>query len=70
MSQMEWFLNTWRGTRAENRINRMIIAGMLLALTSEAVCFVLNALSFLAVIAAILRMRWPADVRSGTTSGW
>ena len=31
MNQMEWFLKTWRGARAENRTNRMIIAGMLLA---------------------------------------
>ena len=43
------------------------IAGLLLALTSEAVCFALNALSFLAVIVAIARMRWkhePGPVRS------
>jgi MFS family permease len=46
------------------------IAGLLLALTSEAVCFGLNALSFLAVIVAILRMQWPADVRHGASSGW
>ena len=31
------------------------IAGVLLALTSEAVCFALNALSFVAVIVAILQ---------------
>jgi MFS family permease len=46
------------------------IAGMLLALTSEAVCFGLNALSFIAVIVAILRMHWPADIRPAPTSGW
>jgi MFS family permease len=46
------------------------IAGLLLALTSEAVCFALNALSFLAVIVAILRMHWPADIRPATSSGW
>ena len=46
------------------------IAGLLLAVTSEAVCFALNALSFLAVIMAILRMHWPADIRPGATGGW
>ena len=30
------------------------VAGLLLALTSEAICFALNALSFVAVIIAIL----------------
>ena len=34
------------------------LAGLLLALVSEAVCFLLNALSFVAVIIAIGRMRW------------
>lgn len=34
------------------------IAGLLLAVVSEAVCFALNALSFVAVIVAIGRMRW------------
>jgi MFS family permease len=33
-------------------------AGLLLAVASEAVCFALNALSFVAVIVAIGRMRW------------
>ena len=46
------------------------IAGILLAVTSEAICFALNALSFLAVIMAILRMRWPADIRPVPTTGW
>jgi MFS family permease len=46
------------------------IAGLLLAVTSEAVCFALNALSFLAVILAILRMHWPADIRPDATGGW
>ena len=46
------------------------IAGLLLALTSEAVCFALNALSFLAVIAAILRMHWPEDIRPAATGSW
>ncbi len=35
------------------------LAGMLLAATSEAVCFALNALSFVAVIVAISGLRWP-----------
>ena len=46
------------------------IAGILLALTSEAICFALNALSFVAVIVAILKMHWPADIRPGVASGW
>ena len=46
------------------------IAGLLLAVTSEAICFALNALSFVAVIIAIARMHWPADVRAGAISGW
>ncbi len=43
---------------------------MLLALTGEAVCFALNALSFLAVIVAILKIHWPADIRPGAGAGW
>lgn len=46
------------------------IAGMLLALTSEAVCFALNALSFVAVIVAVMRMHWPSDNRGPATDGW
>jgi len=46
------------------------VAGLLLALTSEAVCFALNALSFVAVIVAIRKMHWPADVRPGAATGW
>ncbi|HET9748095.1 MAG TPA: MFS transporter [Casimicrobiaceae bacterium] len=46
------------------------LAGVLLALTSEAVCFALNALSFIAVIVAIARMRWPADARPIPAVGW
>jgi MFS family permease len=37
------------------------IAGLVLAVASEAVCFALNALSFVAVIVAISRMRWPRE---------
>ena len=44
------------------------IAGLLLAATNEAICFALNALSFLAVIMAIVRMHWPADIRPGVAS--
>ena len=46
------------------------IAGLLLAVTSEAVCFALNALSFVAVIVAIARMHWPADLRPPAATGW
>lgn len=47
------------------------IAGMLLAVVGEAVCFALNALSFVAVIVAVARMRWahePGPVAYG--GGW
>ncbi|MEO8303438.1 MAG: MFS transporter [Betaproteobacteria bacterium] len=40
------------------RIVGPAVAGLLLAVVSEAVCFALNALSFVAVIVAIGRMRW------------
>ena len=46
------------------------LAGLLLSLTNESICFALNALSFLAVIIAIARMEWPADIRSAADSGW
>ena len=46
------------------------IAGILLALTSEAVCFALNALSFVAVIVAVMRMHWPRDNRGHAADGW
>jgi len=46
------------------------IAGLLLAVTSEAACFALNALSFLAVILAIRRMRWPRDIQPAAGAGW
>ena len=45
------------------------LAGMLLALVSEALCFALNALSFVAVIVAISRIRWPRAVRREASSG-
>jgi MFS family permease len=51
------------------------LAGLLLAVVSEAVCFALNALSFVAVIVAIGRMRWthepePAAWEGGFWSKW
>lgn len=39
------------------------LAGVLLALTTEALCFALNALSFVAVFVALARIRFPADAR-------
>jgi MFS family permease len=39
------------------------LAGVILAATSEAVCFALNALSFVAVIVAISRMQWPRETK-------
>jgi len=46
------------------------LAGVLLALTGEAVAFALNALSFLAVIVAIAFVRWPAPAHGTARSGW
>lgn len=46
------------------------LAGVVLAVTSEAVCFAINALSFVAVLASFLRMRWPAPVRDAARAGW
>jgi MFS family permease len=52
------------------------IAGVLLAIVSEAVCFGLNALSFVAVIVAVARMRFPREPArlraavAGGRAGW
>lgn len=46
------------------------VAGMLLAVTSEAVCFAINAVSFLAVLTSLLRMHWPAEPRAAAAGGW
>ena len=46
------------------------LAGMLLSVTSEAACFALNALSFLAVIFALQRMHWTEDARPKAGHGW
>ena len=51
------------------------LAGVLLGLVSEAVCFALNALSFVAVIVAIGRMHWaneppPAAWQGGFWKSW
>lgn len=46
------------------------VAGLLLAWTGEAACFALNALSFTAVIAAILKMHWSGDIRPVAVAGW
>lgn len=57
------------------RIVGPAIAGFVLAVASEAVCFALNALSFVAVIVAIGRMRWarepePAPWYGGFWTKW
>ena len=51
------------------------LAGLLLAATSESVCFALNALSFVFVIVAISRLRWPRETkpeppRDGYWASW
>jgi MFS family permease len=57
------------------RVAGPALAGVLLGLVSEAACFALNALSFVAVIVAIGRMRWtheprPAAWRGGFWTSW
>jgi hypothetical protein len=46
------------------------VAGLLLAVTSEAVCFGINAASFLFVLFALTRIRWPAHVPPPSGAGW
>lgn len=46
------------------------IAGMLVAVVGEGVCFLLNGLSFLAVIASLLAMRLPRMERTPPESPW
>ena len=46
------------------------IAGMLIAVSSEAVCFALNALSFVAVIVALAMMQWPSEQHPKSNVGW
>jgi MFS family permease len=46
------------------------IAGLLLSLVSEAVCFAINALSFVAVLVALVRVRWPRDMGRPSAGGW
>ncbi len=47
------------------------LAGLLLAVVGEAVCFALNALSFVAVMWAIGRISWPDSARSSARlGGW
>jgi MFS family permease len=43
---------------------------LILAVTSEAVCFGINALSFLAVLIALTRIRWPAKVPDTGGQAW
>jgi MFS family permease len=52
------------------RIVGPAVAGLLLALVGEAVCFTLNALSFVAVIVAISRLSWPAQAHAPPAGGW
>jgi MFS family permease len=53
------------------RIVGPALAGLLLAVVSEAVCFGLNALSFVAVIFAVARMHFPREPGpAARASGW
>ena len=56
------FVHRQHGARSSARRS----PGMLLSLVGEALCFALNALSFVAVIVAIARLRWP---RGGACRG-
>jgi MFS family permease len=51
------------------RIVGPALAGVLLALTGEALCFALNALSFVAVIVAIGMLRWPPQEHAPAGGG-
>jgi MFS family permease len=46
------------------------VAGLLLAVTSEAVCFGINAASFVFVLYALTRIRWPAHAPPPSATGW
>ena len=46
------------------------LAGLVLAVTSEAVCFAINALSFLAVLASLAHMRLPTPPHPPGGAGW
>lgn len=46
------------------------LAGVLLAITTEAVCFALNALSFIAVFAALSGIAFPSDADRRANDGW
>ena len=46
------------------------LAGVLLSLVGEAPCFAFNALSFVAVIAALSRLDWPAQTHAHAKAGW
>ncbi len=46
------------------------IAGVLLSFVSEAVCFAINAASFLAVLLALTRVRWPRHEPRAIPGSW
>ena len=46
------------------------LAGILIAVTTEATCFALNALSFTAVLYAIVKMRYHEEDRPRDPTGW
>jgi MFS family permease len=46
------------------------LAGALLALATEAVCFALNAISFVAVLLALRSVRWPKTAPSASRGGF
>ncbi len=52
------------------RVAGPAVAGVLLAVTSEAVCFAINGVSFVAVLASLVRMRWPRESRTSGSGGW
>src|SRR5450755_2164098 len=46
------------------------VAGILIAVVGEAICFGLNAVSFGAVLYALTQMRWPAARTPAPSTGW
>jgi MFS family permease len=52
------------------RVAGPALAGVLLAVTTEAACFAINALSYIAVFVAISRIAFPADAGRRHAAGW
>src|SRR5215212_1072797 len=73
MTSQEDLLNAISLNSAVFNMARIVgpgVAGLLVAAVGEGVCFLINGISFLAVIAGLLMMRLPAFESTGTESPW